>query len=372
SYSANVSYAFANNEYHTFNLDVSTFGDLEGISIAPLIKGSKKCGVVSSVNTIPNCNLADVLVLRPNGQPCDSSDKCISGYCGYSDNSLGNRVCTAGITDESNCDSGEQCQDRYCDTLNSICSDGIDGSGCSASYDCQSGSCDGSYCYTRQNTYVALGGSCDDSYVFCTEGSCIEGICRVTCSANADCNDNGGYCNTYNSYWNSFSNFCTNGALGVQCAASNQCESWLVCGSITYSCAFSCADNSECASGSHCHSEDSRIAYCTPNGWWPSNSVDCSDNNDCSSGFKCVDTNCVPGIPTCSSNEDCQSNGGYCSGISHLCTQGITGIDSCNNLDQCAAWQCGSNNKCGSLLGGSCGTNENDCQEGTCNGESCV
>ena len=66
SYSANVSYAFANNEYHTFYIPATTLGSVDGVSIVPIVSTGKSCGKVSFTGSLPNCNLGNVKLLGTN------------------------------------------------------------------------------------------------------------------------------------------------------------------------------------------------------------------------------------------------------------------------------------------------------------------
>ena len=63
SYSENLSYGFAKNEYHTFYLPASTLSSVDGISIAPVLSTGKSCGRISLASSLPNCNLGNVQLI---------------------------------------------------------------------------------------------------------------------------------------------------------------------------------------------------------------------------------------------------------------------------------------------------------------------
>jgi len=61
SYSKNYSYNFAQNEYHSFVFETS-LDFIDTVSIAPVLGGGKVCGVVSTMASLPSCDLKEISV----------------------------------------------------------------------------------------------------------------------------------------------------------------------------------------------------------------------------------------------------------------------------------------------------------------------
>jgi flagellin-like protein len=78
SYSENLSYNFAQNEYHTFYVSAKTLGAIDGVSLAPVSSTGKVCGSISLASSLSNCvNLGTVETIN---------DEYYPQFSGYSSN----------------------------------------------------------------------------------------------------------------------------------------------------------------------------------------------------------------------------------------------------------------------------------------------
>jgi len=92
SYSENLSYAFAPNEYHTFYISSLTLGSIEKVSVAPVLKTGLTCGAIS-LDVLPNCvNLGIVPTIN------DPYSPVFSNYMDNSNSLLGKGIAWFNVT----------------------------------------------------------------------------------------------------------------------------------------------------------------------------------------------------------------------------------------------------------------------------------
>ncbi len=82
SYSENMSYSFTSNEYHTFYIDAATLGNIDSVSVAPVLKTGKLCRTLS-LDYLPPCSLGDVALINDPWTPVFSNYKDNSGSFFY-------------------------------------------------------------------------------------------------------------------------------------------------------------------------------------------------------------------------------------------------------------------------------------------------
>ncbi|MEC8023948.1 MAG: putative metal-binding motif-containing protein [Myxococcota bacterium] len=311
-------------------------------------------------------------------QKCDGTGDCSLG--GSMQPCAGGYTCASdGIQCLTTCQSNAQCQSNlYCDS--GVCLPQKDnGDPCDDSTECLTGYCNNGFCCTN-GTCCAENTNCDDENV-CTTDKCNSlNKCSYTFNT-ATCDDSSCNGTTYTAPKTCFAGACTAGGAVSECAGNNPCFNY-GCGTDGCELSFA-LEGTVCSPASCVGSNITNASTCTatgqcnnpgtvpcPGGYICANPTMCrtfcTDDSQCQTTHYC-DSNatCQPkrddGEP-CGQAKQCNSDycaNGFCCGGGTCCAN----TSDCDDDDVCTTDTCSpSTNIC------SYTDNSNICQPGSCQG----
>ncbi len=362
-------------------------------------------GCQTTKNEVPDCQHRDVCSAGHVERDCGEDNECVNWYCydrigcvpvihnGAACTIENNACVQSGVCigmecmpdEQVDCNDGNPCTVDYCNPADGECFYDMvaengepcdDGSVCTVDDMCNGGQCQGQpldpACFD-DNECTEDGCDDDNGCVFtplpdgtaCSQGSCQLGVCRGSCTTDAECNDDLDCTEDI-----CVDDVCVNTPQHQLCPQGNFCDGEAVCDPFigcTISPEPSCNDgiactvdscdrdaeicthesnNALCDDGNECVSD-----ICDPNRggcvYAPLNDLPCDDGNACT-----LDDYCKNGV--------CQSSGLLQCQDLNLCTE-----DSCDPEVGCVFEPltgdiCDDENKC---------TSNDTCQQGACVGE---